>query len=141
MSYSNLVQYDLLDLVLGQKWPEATQRNFALKFMTVLSNSLGNLMEQKLNPDDLAAYDKLAESASTTSDQIDAFLQEKNPALATEIQEKTLELKRQFLLKFYNEMVDRTQDVEKNEWKTISDLASQDKWTEVMEQLKNNRTS
>ncbi len=141
MSYSNLVQYDLLDLVLGQKWPEATQRNFALKFMTVLSNSLGNLMEQKLNPDDLVAYDKLAESASTTSDQIDAFLQEKNPALATEIQEKTLELKRQFLLKFYNEMVDRTQDVEKNEWKTISDLASQDKWTEVMEQLKNNRTS
>ena len=141
MSYSNLVQYDLLDLVLGQKWPEATQRNFARKFMTVLSNSLGNLMEQKLNPDDLVAYDKLAESASTTSDQIDAFLQEKNPALATEIQEKTLELKRQFLLKFYNEMVDRTQDVEKNEWKTISDLASQDKWTEVMEQLKNNRTS
>ncbi len=136
MLSSTLAKYDLLDLVLGQNWPENTQRDFAMKFMTALSSSLGDLLERGLNKEDLESYEKLIARPGTTQEQISAFLQGKNPALVIQIQEKTLDLKREFLLKFYNEMVNRTQDEEKKKWEAVAELAKQDNWDEVMTQLK-----
>ena len=146
----DLAQYDLLQLIAGETWPEQEQAKVVIQF----SRALSGFVAEKLNPyfkdEDTEELKKLLARKDLTPKEVIDFYKSKVPNLEETFGNFILEFKKMFLLMVYNgkikeleSKIPSIQDEDINtmetntlkSWKQILEFAKRDDWDKAQQVL------
>ncbi len=146
----DLAQYDLLQLIAGESWPEQEQAETVVNFCRALSGFMGEKLNPYFKQGDDKEFQQMLQNENLTEKDIMNFYESKIPNPEETMGSIALEFKKMFLLMVYENKIKeleskipsiQDEDIKRMEtntlesWKQILELAKQDDWDKAQQVL------
>ena len=139
---SDLQKYDLRELCLAESWPEEQQAKLVVNFSILLSGYIQNELGDGIPPEADEEFKELLKDPELSVDDVLEFYQTKVSGLEEKLDQITLQLKKQFVLRYYKKELEYLKEnpsdpaaAHVSAWEEIVNLAEQDDWDSVWEKL------
>jgi len=134
MAFTDLANYDILDLLLTSTYSDDEKGRYIVDYMDAFAGYMGEIVADRLSIDDAEAMKKLLADAGVTPEKIEQFYRDRIPHFDTYLLLAVLQFKKSFLLDYYRSMLEATtkqKDPSISLWVKIVAAAEEDKWDVV----------